>query len=382
VKSIGFIAGRRGGRIAAAVAFGLVLSGPVFAAMVPSLSLKVLDETATPGGLVQMKVSVTEPEPIVIGMARITYASALGTVQGLLLPEAPDSAGVGVIGDHSLVVRTVSPNGSLGTAPDGPAVVVTIAVPRTAAAGASGPLNLDPAASSFTDPSGNLYPLQVNEGTVRVGGTLSITDVLPGGGFLPAGSTISVIGIGFQPGATAEIDGIPVASSTRIDSTRIEAVTGAAAQLDGRMVSVRNPDHARSRYFSYLRATSLGESARPLLAAAEPIYPVQPISTGFFSTPTPAPGVFLGLALQNPGNATAAVSIELWSSGSVVASTSLSLPARTEIEREASELFSGVVPPRGSFLRVTASSPVQMLGLAGNDTTGSVAPLLPGMTFP
>jgi hypothetical protein len=350
--------------------------------MFTGLSLKVLNETAAPGGLVQMKVSVTEPKPIIIGMGRINFGPVLGTVQGLLIPDSPQSAGVGVIGDHSLVVQTLSPDGTIGTSTAGPAVVVTISVPPTAPAGASAPLNLDPTTSFFTDPSGNDYPLQVKEGTVRVGGTLSITDVLPGGGFLPAGSTVSVIGIGFQPGATVEIDGLEVGSSTFIDSTRIDAVTAAAAQLDGRRVSVRNPDHTRAAYFSYLRATSLGESARPLLAAAEPIYPVQPISTGFFSTPAPAPGVFLGLALQNPGNATAAVSIELWSAGSVVASTSLSLPSRTEIEREASELFSGVVPPKGSFLRVTASSPVQMLGLSGNDTNGSVAPLLPGMAFP
>ena len=382
MKRIGFVAGRRGGRIAAAAAFALVLSGPVFAAMFTGLSLKVLNETAAPGGLVQMKVSVTEPAPIIIGMATIDFASVLGTVQGLLIPDSPTSAGVGVIGDHSLVVRTVSPDGSLGTSTTAPAVVVTISVPPTAAADASGPLNLEPTTSSFTDPSGNVYPLQVKEGAVHIGGTLSITDVLPGGGFLPAGSTVSVIGIGFQPGALVEIDGFEIASSTWIDSTRIDAVTATAGQLDGRRVGVRNPDRTRTAYFSYLRATSLGESARPLLAAAEPIYPVQPISTGFFNTPAPAPGVFLGLALQNPGTGTSTVSVELWSAGSVVASTSLSLPPRTEIEREASELFSGVVPPRGSFLRVTASSPVQMLGLSGNDTNGSVAPVLPGLTFP
>jgi hypothetical protein len=382
VKKMGFVAGRRGGRVAAAVAFALALSGPAFAAPFNGLSLKVLDETVPPGGFVQMKVTVTEPKPIIIGMSRIFYPGVLGAVQGLLIPDAPDAAGVAVIGDHTLAVRTVSPNGTIGTSTAGPAVVVTIAAPPTARAGASGALNLDPATSFYEDPSGNQYPLEIKQGTVRVGGTLSITDVLPGGGFLPAGSTVSVVGIGFQPGAIVEIDGLEVTSSSWVNPNRVDAVTGAAAQLDGRRVSVRNPDKSRARYYSYLRATSLGESARPLLAASEPIFPVQPISTGFFSTPAPAPGAFLGLALQNPGTATSSVSVELWSGGSVVASTSMTLPPRTEIERDASELLTGVVPPKGSFLRVTASSPVQMLGLSGNETEGSVAPLLPGLTFP
>jgi hypothetical protein len=313
--------------------------------------------------------------------------STIGTgglsLQGLLLPEAPDSAGVGVVGaSGSLVLRTISPAGTLGMSTAAPAVVVTLAVPSTACAGLPVPLTLDPANSFFVDPSGNLYPLQVKNGALHIGGTVNITDVLPGGGFLPAGSTVTLVGMGFQPGALAEIDGLSVGASTVIDSTRMTVVTGVAGQLDGRRVTVTNPDRTRASYFSYLRATSLGQSARPLLAAAEPIYPVQPLSTGFFSTPAPAPGVFLGIALQNPGTATSTVSVELWSAGSVVASTSLALPPRTEIEREASELFTGVVPPQGSFLRVSASSPVQMLGLQGNDTNGSVTPVLPGLTFP
>lgn len=380
MQGLGFVAGGRGGRIAAAVAFAVVLSGPAFADMFTGLSLKVLNESVPPGGFVQMKVSVTEPKPIIIGMASVRTSLA---VQGLLLPGSPDSAGVGVIGaNNSLAVRVVSPAGTLGMSTAAPAVVVTMAVPATALPGSSFPLNLDPNASFWVDPSGNLYPEQVKEGTLHVGGRISITDVLPGGGFLPAGSTVTVIGMGFQPCALAEIDGVPVGASTVIDSTRMTVVTNVATQLDGRRVTVTNPDRTRTSYFSYLRATSLGQSARPLVAAAEPIYPVKPLSTGFFSTPAPAPGVFLGLALQNPGTAASNVSVELWSAGSVVASTSFTLPPRTEIEREASELFTGVVPPKGSFLRVTASSPVQMLGLQGNETDGSVAPLLPGLTFP
>src|SRR2546422_3937740 len=84
------------------------------------------------------------------------------------------------------------------------------------------------------------------------------------------------------------------------------------------MVSVTNPDLTGATYFSYLRATDLGKSARPLLAATEAIFPVQPLSSAVFAAPTS--GTFFGLALQNPEPADSIVSVDLLDAGSVVAS--------------------------------------------------------------
>jgi len=372
----------RGGRTVATFALALLLSAIAFADTFAGLSLRVLNDSAPAGGSIQLKLSVTEPKPIIISQANFDYGAALGPVQGVLMPSDPASAGAAVVQGHSLRIRTVSPGGTLGLSTTAPAVVVTIAVPAGLAPGTAAPLNLNPLTSFFDDASGKPYPLQVKQGTFHVQGTVSITDVLPGGGFLPAGSTVTLVGLGFQPGATVEIDGVAVASSAFVDANHVQAVTAADAQLDGRRVRVTNPDRTRASYLSYLRAASLGESARPLLAATEPVFPVQPLSSAFVSTPSPAPGTFFALALQNPGPTDSNVSIELWSSGSVVASTSLAMPARTEIAREASELFTGVSAPAGSFLRVTASSPVQVLGLSGDEGEGTVTPLLPGLTSP
>jgi hypothetical protein len=66
----------------------------------------------------------------------------------------------------------------------------------------------------------------------------------------------------------------------------------------------------------------------------------------------------------------------------VVASASLALPPRTKVSREVSELFPGVIPSAGSFLQVTATVPVQMLGLSGNEVDGSVTPVLPALALP
>jgi len=211
-------------------------------------------------------------------------------------------------------------------------------------------------------------------------GPVSIDDVLPGGGFVPAGSLVSVVGIGFQPGAQVLIDGVSLASTSWVDSSRIDVVTAVDAQFDGRLVSVTNPDLTGASFFANLRATDLGQSARPLLAATEAIFPVQTRSSAVFSAPTS--GTFFGLALQNPGAAGSIVSVDLWNAGSVVASTSLTLPPQTKVSREVSELFPSVIPSDGSALSVTATVPVQMLGLSGNENDGSVTPVLPAPSSP
>jgi hypothetical protein len=127
-------------------------------------------------------------------------------------------------------------------------------------------------------------------------------------------------------------------------------------------------------------ATDLGKSANPLLAATEPIFPVQTLSSAVFKAP--ASGTFFGLALQNAGTADSIVSIDLWDEGSIVASASVALPSRTKISRDVTELFPGVTFGDGSFFQLTASVPVQMLGLSGNDADGSVAPVFPALASP
>jgi hypothetical protein len=342
----------------------------VFALTVPSLAVgdgicpPVLNGAAPPGGSIQLTVHIDpyDPTPIIIDLP-----PDLGAVQGLTLLGAPDAAGTAGIDGNSLVIRTVLPSATLGLS-SAPMIAVTIAVPDQAPVGTTASLTPDPAASSSLDPLGNPCV------------AVSITDVLPGGGFLPAGSLVAVVGIGFQPEAQVLIDGVAVASTSWVDSSRIEVVTAVEAQLDGRMVSVSNPDLTGATYFSDLRATDLGKSARPLLAATEAIFPVQTQSNALFAAPTS--GTFFGLALQNPEPAGSIVSVELWDAGSVVASASLALPPRTKVSREVSELFPGVIPSAGSFFRLTATVPVQMLGLSGNETDGSVTPVLPALASP
>ena len=358
----------------------------VFALAVPSIALAVdgiICLRVPPGGSFQLKVRIHDPTPIIIDPTPIIVdlpGPDFGAVQGVALLGAPNTAATAVIDGNSLVIRTVSPPATPGLSSD-PMIAVTIAVPDQAPVVTTASLKLDPAALSGVAPLGNsCVPIRVGYVGSMAKGAVSITDVLPGGGFLPAGSLVAVVGIGFQPGAQVLVDSVSLASTSWVDSSRIEVVTAVETQLDGRMVSVTNPDLTGATYFSYLRATDLGKSARPLLAATEAIFPVQPRSSAVFAAPTS--GTFFGLALQNPEPADSIVSVDLLDAGSVVASASLALPPRTKVSREVSELFPGVIPSTGSAFGLTATVPVQMLGLSGNETDGSVTPVLPALASP
>src|SRR6267378_7276810 len=238
----------------------------IFALAVPSIALAVdgiICRPVPPGGSIQLKVRIHGPTPIIVDR----LVPDFGAVQGVTLLGAPNTAGTAVIDGNSLVIRTVSPPATPGLSSDA-MIAVTIAVSDQAPVGTTASLTLDGAASSGLDPFGNsCMPNPIGlVGSVATG-AVSITDVLPGGGFLPAGSLVAVVGIGFQPGAQLLIDGVSLASTSWVDSSRIEVVTAVDTQLDGRLVSVTNPDLTGATYFSYLRAADLGKSARPLLAA-------------------------------------------------------------------------------------------------------------------
>src|SRR2546428_1539315 len=248
----------------------------VFALAVPSIALAVDGTICLPvpsGGSIQLKVRIhptpiiIDPTPIIIDPTPIIVDPTpiivdlpgpdFGAVQGVSLLGAPNTAGTAVIDGNSLVIRTVSPPATPGLSSD-PMIAVTIAVPDQAPVGTTDGLALDPAAPLGVDPLGNsCVPNLVDPFGSMAKGAVSITDVLPGGGFLPAGSLVAVVGIGFQPGAQLLIDGVSLASTSWVDSSRIEVVTAVDTQLDGRMVSVTKPDLTAPTYFSYLLATAL-----------------------------------------------------------------------------------------------------------------------------
>jgi hypothetical protein len=352
----------------------------------PGVSLKVLNAISPPGGSIQFLVTLTEPKPIATGMALMsTDTTLLGPVMGAALfgpnGSASDAAGAVVVNGGSISVRATSPSGQFGTQLGSPILALTMAVRPDAPVGARSVLAIDPASSWWLDPNGQSYPEEVTNGNFEVGGTLSISGVYPGGGVVPAGTPVTIRGKGFQPGALVEADDVAVATTNVVDSTRIDVTFAVDADLYGRRVRVRNPNRERAAYYPYLRTSWLGQSARPLLARTDPVFSPQTY-TGAFVSKAVGANQFLALALQNPGDSPADVSVELRSSsGGSIATTTVTMPSDTRIAREVSELF-GRSPPADGYLVVRSNSPVQVLGLLGDDVAGTVEPVIATLAFP
>jgi len=336
----------------------------------------------SPGRVLQVKVPPADPNdptPIILDQ----LGPDVGRV-GVALLGTLEAGGTTLIDGGSAVIRTAAPPDA---SPSDWTVAVTVAVADESPAEAIVNVTSGGGASEGAS-QGSVSASQASDcvpderfATVAPP-AVSIADVVPGGGLLPAGSVVAVVGSGFQPDAQVNIEGVLLSSTSWVDSSRIEVVTSVDAQLDGRMVTVTNPDSTGATSYASLRTTDLGASSIPLLASTVPIFPLQTQSSAVFAAP--AGGTFFAVALQNPGPDDSVVSVDLWDAdaGSVVASATITLPPLSKVSREVVELFPDAVPGAGAVLMVTATIPVQMLGISGNQDEGSVTPVLPALASP
>jgi hypothetical protein len=337
------------------------------------VSLKILNETVPPGGTVQMKVSVTEPKPITKGSAGFTLSRSLGALRGIAIDDPNGTAsGVGVYQAGGLRVNVTSPLSTLGTVVDYPVITVTLPVKSTVAVGTKIPLTMDGATSLFIDPSGAVYPQEVTPGTLTVGGKLFVSNVVPGGGFVPGGSTVSIYGGGFDSKTKVQVNEVKISSQKIVSSSRIDLTLGQGATMDARRVRVTTGTGATTTYYSYLRTTNQGTSSNTLLAASEPIFSRQRSADGYLTVANSTTRV-TGLALQNPNpNPTVVVLKLLSSKGAVLHSAYVTLPGYSRMVRAATELFPSAVS--GYKIHASSSVPLQMLGLLTDTTVETVVP--------
>lgn len=368
-------------------------SAPKFAAIVVALlltvtntwadtfdgvSLKISDETLPAGAVLQLKLFLTEPKPIVKGSARAQLDSSLIThLSGAYMYDpSGKTSGVAVLDSSGVRVSFISAPGQLGGDSDSPLLTLAATLRSDLSSGMTAPLSLDLQSSFFTDPQGNPYPQELKSGTLTVGGTLSIANVVPGGGLVQAGKTVSIIGTGFQPNARLDINEVKLRSTLVVSPTRIDAVLAAPAVLDSRRIRVRTSE-GQATYYSYQRTTLVGRSSRHLLQVSEPIFANHNFKTGLL-TVKQAGNTFSGFALQNSSTSTTVATMKLFTKqGALVATTSLSLPARSKSVREVRELFAGA--QEDDTVKITSTAPIEMLGLLADDSAGVVTPVTIGL---
>ena len=217
--------------------------------------------------------------------------------------------------------------------------------------------------------------------TVTIGGTLAITDVVPAGATFPAGTVISVRGVGFDGNTRLRLNGDRLDDAEVVSPNEIQFTLSEPTNMAGAELRVDNSLGEKTIYYSYLRGTpAAATSKRPLLASTLPVFSgtARSVST-FGAIPALNPAYqYAALALQNPNLARADMTLVLYASnGARLGVASRSLKSGHRLLLELSELLPGTQVLPGSSLRVVSSRPIQMFGLIVDDRIRSVTPRLP-----
>jgi uncharacterized protein (TIGR03437 family) len=358
---------------------GLLLLVALSAAAQTIIEPRVVSETLPSGGLIQIKLDFTSPHPITTTSSDFSFDSAFESVEGVsILSPSGDAYGVGYARNARFHANIVSPLASLGTQLDYPFLMVAAKIRSGIPVGTVIPISFG-TATFFNGPGGAPYSLPApKNGALTIGGSASITNVVPGGGVLPAGTTVRILGTGFNASTRIDVNEVKISNFRYVSSTEIDFTMSASGDLTGTRFVLRgqnkDPDVT---YFSYLRAVSVGSSSRALLNGCHPLYPTQFITSAGIAVPATGLSGFIGIALRNSSFVASDVQLELVSSaGASLGKVSVSIPSGGQYLRTVQELFGPA--PAGAAVKVATSAAIQVLGLNGDDTTGAVSAFLPG----
>jgi IPT/TIG domain len=342
----------------------------------PGVGLSVSKETAPPGALTQVKISVTEPKPILTGGGSLSF-SAFDSVFGIaIIAPGQDTFGVALERGTNVSLSVLSPSSSFGMNIDYPILTIAGRVPATAPIGAKFVLPIDAAAFQFLDSSGNAYPMEARAGQLTVNKGVAIGDVSPGSTVVPAGGIVTITGTNFVPNTNIRFAEAKISQVRYVSPTRIDVVLGQTATMHGMTVIAKNPDGTQDTYYSYQRTHAMSVSADPVMQYAVPLFPPKTAMTAMIPLPAPKAGVTYGVALQDIDSAGAYATIELVDAGgNAIAVTAANIDPSTFLVRELSELF-GPLPPNGSAIRVTSSAPIQVMGIAADQNAGTADPII------
>jgi hypothetical protein len=361
----------------AAVALFTLASGTCRAqTTAPGIWVTIANATVPPGGLYQLQVLVTEPKPVGAGSQGITFSSAVfGTGVGASVNSpSGQSSGVALHTTSGFSVALISPDAQLGTGNDSPIMTIVLPVRSDALPGTQTTISLDQS-TVFLDASGQPYsPLQVSAGTLTIGGTINITSVTPAGVQVAAGSTIAIWGTGFTSSARADVEGANVVTSKLVSSNEIDITLDQTILLDGVRVRVENSTQ-RVMYYPYLHTAEIGSSSNPVIAATAPLF--SRVTYTAATLPWTRNGTaFTGLALQNPNQVPAQVTLQLLSSGNQVLQTSsISIPGVSKMTEDILDFFPQ--PPAGAVaVHIISSGAIQMLGMHGDTAARTIAPVI------
>ncbi len=354
------------------------------------LWLEVSSEAAPPGGVAQVRITLTEPKPIIRTKLYLEFDEQM--VEQIMsvgaYSENVEATGIATRRGNVLVVEAVSPTGNLGKLPWYPIFSISVKLRDGLPAGTSSLFTVG-SNSEFYQPDGTPWTIESNKaGTVAVDGSLSIDDVFPGGGTIHPGEFAKITGRGFTPQSQVVAYSAPGVTNYATDALQVEYVSstelhvtsGTPFSLDLRYLEVINPDQSEKRFYTSLSGIDTSPSLFDNLSSAKPLFAPRTFDTANLPLAQLAPesGAFQGVALQNPSQDAVAVRLELASQEGVgFASVNATLLPREQLLKDMEEMFPGLALPAGATLRIESSAPVRMMGIAGDRNAGTIQPVIP-----
>ncbi len=340
------------------------------------IGLRVSEETVPAGSVAQIKVSVTEPKPIIHGEMAMGMDFSFDLLGIALYSSQGTVSGIAYRKPGGLRVRFTDPSATMGMEPDYPVLTLAVRVPEGAPAGMRMPVNLNLDTSRWVGPTGFVYEKHKPRGWVAWVARLAYHNVAPGGGRIGAGETFRILGTGFRPDVRVDIEYVEDIRARYVNGGEIEVTAGTAFDLDGKRIRVRHRDEPDVFYFSYLRGTRRTASRVALLEGSEPIFPMKRALAAIGAYPFPRGNQVMGIALQNPNRTEARVTITALSRFlQPVATATIPLAAGEELVQAVEELLPEAREP-GVFLYVRSTLPFQYVPLAVDTAAGEIQPLL------
>lgn len=375
-----------------------------------TIGLAVLNTSVPPGGIFQFQLSNTEPKPIGHGSTRPQIPA--GPVRGVAVNDpSGKAAGIAVINTSvsptDIKLQLSSPDALLGTDITYPVVTMSMPLSASLTPGATFPISIDTANTSFFDATKAYTAIEFTPGTLTIApvGSPYVSDVLPAGGLLPDRTVIKIFGAGFNANTRVSIEGTTIilpADQTLVNSGEIDVKicngtvsatatvcpnNGVSMQLDGERVRIKDTGtNFVIEYYTYLRADDEpGSSANAQVNLVHPMFS----RMTYLSATVPlvvSATQFTGLSLQNTNASDSGIKIELLdASNASLANTSFILhglgtgTAGKKITRDViADWFPS--PPAGATqvkVTVTSGPAVQVLGMLGDTTAGTIVPVIP-----
>ena len=357
---------------------------PAYGGKYAGLWLEVSKETVPPGGVAQIRITLTEPKPIIRTRLMLDFDEAIvDSVSNIgVFSENGEAVGTAIRAGGQIFVEVLSPTANLGTVEEIPLLGFSMRMRQDVPAGTTGGIRIRPE-STFYKLTGEKWYVESNApGSFTVGGDLSIDDVIPGGGMVPAGQLVRIVGRGFQPDSALKVDGEVVGTALFVSSNEIQWRTEKDLQLDQREISVANGDTVVQTVVAVLKGTQRTWSAYDLLAATSPLFSPRCARSSTVAVPDAADTAFnfAAVALQNPQDTQASVRLEVISNdGRSQGTVTISLMGRERFMRLLPELFPSAQFLAGATLKVDSDQPVQVLGMEGNLIEGTARPIIANM---